>query len=29
MLARLPDFAWFKRLVRRRSSAPAPLPATE
>jgi CPA2 family monovalent cation:H+ antiporter-2 len=30
MLARLPDFAWFKRLVRRRlAPRPQPLPATD
>jgi CPA2 family monovalent cation:H+ antiporter-2 len=30
MLARLPDYAWFKRLVRRRTApAPAPLPAID
>jgi CPA2 family monovalent cation:H+ antiporter-2 len=31
-LARLPDYAWFKGIVRRRMAArqpPAPLPATD
>jgi CPA2 family monovalent cation:H+ antiporter-2 len=29
MLARLPDYAWFKRQIRRRTAAPAPIPATD
>jgi CPA2 family monovalent cation:H+ antiporter-2 len=32
MLARLPDYAWFKNIVRRRTAVqrpPAPLPASD